>query len=456
MRVGHLNCDVIILGGGIVGCATALLVRKHLPELRVGLIDQGQLDALNEDSVCGRRFDASCFWDQALRVSALGLSSRIIFQSLGLWEAISRSSLTPYHDMALRDADGTGQARIDAQSSGQSVLGYIVENNAMLMHLQRACQKDPLIKLVAGQRVTSIVPARDDQPNIIYTVDTHAEQQSCFRAPLVVCAQGRQSVVREQLAFPVLRRPYGQQALVCQVKLTRPHLWTAWQDFLDTGPLAFLPLTARPAFDPADEVLWPSVADSERFCSIVWSLDDHQAQSLLALPDQVLRTRMCQELSRLAPSALGAVEQCSMVRAFPLSGFMAKRLHCPGLALVGDCAHGYHPMAGQGLNIGLLDAAVLVDELEKSAAKYRNYYHIAGLRRYERQRKPHQSAVFEVTSLLHKLYRSDSSLLRLGRNFGLNLLDKAQPLKQIMVKVANAHNRYLPERYQLSPQLMPF
>jgi len=452
--------DVIILGAGIVGCATALLIRQCLPRLRVALLDPELIVPEGALSDVQERFGASRLWADAWRVSAISLSVRAILMRLGLWSEVLARGVCPYHDMVVSDADGTGRFHLQAQSVGEPCLGYIIENNVLLASLRRACLSDEYLQCLSGVSFRRVSHSECAQAfvdvrcaRVVGGLSAGGGDTLSLRCKLLVGAQGRGSDLATQLGLPVARRDYHQSALVCQVQTRYPHDWTAWQDFYDAGPLAFLPLSRRADFDPAQEMGWPMAQESERFSSIVWSLPPARAE-------QLCRAETSQELvsalDALCPAALGGVLRCSVARHFPLVGHLAEKMQVPGVVMVGDAAHGYHPMAGQGLNVGLLDAAVLVDQLVTNDERLADFAHVSGLRRLERQRRLQQRALFELTSALHKLYQRREWWLRVGRNVGLSLFDKAPSLKRLLVSRANAHLTDLPKRFRVTAAALPF
>ena len=468
----HKTYDVVIFGAGIVGCVTALLIRQCLPHLRVLLVDPSfSISDAAQQAVQGR-YANSYLWGEAWRVSAVSLSVRALLETLGLWEQVLARGVCPYHDMVVADAEGTGRFHLSAQMAGESCLGYLLENEVLLGCLRAACLADGELDCLDGYRLESVLPHEQNNavkngptfdvvcvPAALRAKCDDANQQSLggdpirLSARLLIGAEGRESRLREQLGVPVSRRSYAQTALVCQVETVHAHDWTAWQDFLETGPLAFLPLSARAGFDPAQEMDWPMAADSERYCSIVWSLPPETAA---ALSREDAAEDLLSRLNALAPAPLGGVRRCSVAGAFPLNGHMAAQMQQPGAVILGDAAHGYHPMAGQGLNVGLLDAAVLVDQLAHCDGRLGDFNHPAGLRRFERRRRFQQRALYELTSGLHGLYGRSEWWLRVGRNVGMRMFDAVAPLKKFLVQRANAHRVDLPERFRPTATLLPF
>jgi 2-octaprenylphenol hydroxylase len=214
---------------------------------------------------------------------------------------------------------------------------------------------------------------------------------------------------------------YHQNAVVCNVSTSESHQNTCWQQFMPEGPLAFLPL-----------------ADGQS--SIVWSTTEEKAQSLLNMDEQSFN----QELQITFGSSLGRIKLTSERGAFPLRLRHANQYVLTHLALIGDAAHTVHPLAGQGVNLGLLDAVVLAEELLRAQAKKRNIGTLANLRRYERRRKGDNMAMLAAMDGFKRLFSNDISPLKLLRNSGLNFVDKLQPLKNLMIKRAMGLNESLP------------
>lgn len=447
--------DIVILGAGIAGCVTALLLRQCLPRVRVAIVDPSFEMPASADLAVEQRYAGDSLWSKAWRVSAVSLSVRALLVQLGLWQEVLSRCVCPYHDMVVADADGTGRFHVSAQEVGEPCLGYLLENEVLLQCLRRKCLADTELYCLAHYQFKTVEhfsggvavtcgPTSDElQP----------DDDVVLRCKLLIGADGRGSSLRAQMNVPVVRHDYRQSALVCQVETQYPHDWTAWQDFQDTGPLAFLPLSARVGFDPMDEMAWPMADCTERLCSIVWSLPTKNAARLC---EPSAGPQLCAQLSALAPAALGRVERCSVASAFPLHGHLVERMQQEGVVLLGDAAHGYHPMAGQGLNVGLLDSAVLVDQLVQNAERLGDFAHQTGLRRYERQRRLQQRALFDLTTNLHRLYGRSEWWLRLGRNFGMRLFDELTPLKKVLAKRANGHLTDLPVRFRSNPEAMPF
>src|SRR5476649_2016866 len=314
-----MRADVLIVGAGMVGSALALALQGS--GLQVLLLDGSPLSV--------KPFDQDAAFEP--RVSALSAASQRILERLGVWDGIAKRHSSPYTDMHVWDGSGTGQIHFSAGSVHADVLGHIVENRVIQDALLERLH-DSEIGLLANARLEQMRRSGDDW------LLTLADGRT-LRAPLVIAADGANSAVRRLTGTQTREWDYLHHAIVTSVRTTKPHRKTAWQRFTDDGPLAFLPL-AR---------------EGENWCSIVWSVTPAEAERLTALPDEAF----CLELEQAFEGRLGGVISADPRLCVPLRQRHAKRYVAEGLALIGDAAHTIHPLAGQGVNLGFLDAAVL-------------------------------------------------------------------------------------------------
>lgn len=393
--------DVIVVGAGLVGSLFALLLVQDAAArgLRVAVVD-GERSTLPPPDA---PFD--------LRVSALTRASEALIARAGCGEALAGQRHCRYTDMRVWDADGTGDVHFTAREVGESHLGTLVENRIL-----QALFADRLFADgYHAAEVAAFCPAR---------VQTLARERKgwqvmladgrLLRAPLLVAADGAQSRVRTAAGIAVRERDYGQHGLVCTVSSELPHAATAWQRFLPEGPLAFLPL-----------------ADPQQ-CSIVWTLPSAQLPGLLALSDDEFAA--C--LGRAFEHRLGDIAAVGPRAAFPLVARHAEQYTQDGLALIGDAAHSIHPLAGQGLNLGLLDAAVLADEMLAALRSGLPAHHPRALSRYSRQRRGDNALMLHAMTSFERLFASDDLHLRILRNSGMRLFDRAGPLKHWVMRAA--------------------
>ena len=393
--------DIVIVGAGIAG--TALAVALSGAGLAIALIEAQTLDAPPLPQACGvHDFDS--------RVSALTPRSRAFLEKLGAWEAIAAYRYCAYRHMTVWDAQGTGQIEFDRTEVNVSELGHIVENRAIV---------SALLHQVAATDISLRSPAvlqsctRVDSSRIVMTLDGGDTLQT----DLLVAADGALSRVREIMGFRSREWDYGHRAIVATVEVAQPHEDTAWQRFLPSGPLALLPLPG---------------ADGHHYCSIVWSMQEHLVDAVLALDEAAF----CKELENASERRLGAVLASSRRFAYPLRQRHAVDYVQPGVALVADAAHTIHPLAGQGINLGLQDVAVLAEEILAGHANGVGVGQLELLRRDQRRRKGENLMMMTAMDGFKRLFEQQSLPLRWLRNVGMRRVDKLLPLKQQLVRHA--------------------
>lgn len=406
-----MRADLIIVGAGMVGSALALALQHS--GLQILLLDGGPLSV--------KPFDQSAAFEP--RVSALSAASQRILERLGAWDGIAARRTSPYGEMQVWDGSGTGQVHFSAASVHAEVLGHIVENRVVQDGLLDALYEADL-GLLPGARLEQLRRSGDDW---LLTLTDGRE----LRAPLVIAADGANSAVRRLAGCATREWDYLHHAIVTSVRCSKPHQQTAWQRFTDDGPLAFLPLAK------ADDV--------EHWCSIVWSTTPAEAERLMALDDAAF----CHELGKAFEWRLGEVLESDPRHCIPLRQRHAKRYVEPGLALIGDAAHTIHPLAGQGVNLGFLDAAVLAEVLLHALERGENLADIKVLGRFERRRMPHNLAMMAAMEGFERLFQADPLPLRWLRNSGLNLVDGANEAKALFVRQALGLSGDLPELARL-------
>ncbi len=392
--------DVLIVGGGMVGATLACLLAEQ--PLRVGLLDKSPLQAAPPEE----EFSA--------RVSALTLASQRLFDSLGLWQAMADVRSCDYQDMHVWDADGTGSIHFSAADVNAAALGTIIENDIVLSVLQQRLRAVPNLQLLP----TTSVQAISAEPFGGYRVVTDDAAQ--LSTQLLVAADGANSPLREMARFRTREWDYGHQAIVTTVHTERPHQRTAWQRFMDTGPLAFLPLQSA------------TLAADETASSIVWSTQPEQAAELMAMDDAAF----CRALTQAFEATLGQVEDCARRFSFPLRQRHAIDYVQPGIALIGDAAHTIHPLAGQGVNLGLLDAAALASELARGNSAGRKPGDLTVLKRYQRARVGHNLSMMWLMEGFKHLFAEQALPVRWLRNVGLSSVDGLPLIKQQLARKA--------------------
>jgi 2-octaprenyl-3-methyl-6-methoxy-1,4-benzoquinol hydroxylase len=386
--------DAVVVGAGVVGAATALALARG--GRRVALVEAR----------------APSLWDPAaardLRVFALAPASIEFLQHLDAWPAIRAARAHGYRSMRVWDAAGGGELAFRADELGIDSLGHIVEQAAIQHALWQQLQREPGIALHCPARVVAL-QLRDDGAHL--ELDDGAE----LRAPLALAADGADSTLRTLAALEVSGRDYAQRGIVCYVETDAPHADTAWQRFLPSGPLALLPCDGG-------------------LGSIVWTVPEADASRLLGLDDADFGA----ELTRAFDARLGEMRPVSGRAAFPLRLQLARRYVRDRVVLIGDAAHVVHPLAGQGVNLGLQDGLVLLDVLEQGVAAGREFGAARDLRRYERARRSDNALAAYGFDALSRAFSNQWLLPTLLRGPALGLVDRIAPLKRFFARRAIA------------------
>ena len=349
-----------------------------------------------------------------LRVSAITLASVAIFKAIGAWGAM-KHRVAPVREMKVWDATGTGSIHFDAAEIGEPCLAYIIENSVM--------QSAFIERLHHFTNVHYLCPVEIAALDLTLEAATVTLQDGrTLRAKLLVGADGAQSRARELAGIAVRRFPFEQKGIVANVVTGKPHAEIARQRFLPAGPLAFLPLP------------------EPHLCSIVWSAESKRADELMALDDAAFLG----ELQQASGDLLGQIQSIGPRAVFPLALAHAVSYVSERLALVGDAAHTVHPLAGQGVNLGYLDAATLAEVLLDAAGQKKDIGALPVLRRFERWRKGENMAMLAVTGGFKQLFSNNLPGVRELRNVGLNLTNAAAPIKNLIMRRASGLEGDLP------------
>ena len=384
--------DVIVVGAGMVGAMFACSLGNT--GMSVALIDARAPDMEWESE----GYD--------IRVSAITRATQNVLESLGVWPLIAAQRVSPYRDMHVWDATGKGSIHFDSAEIGEAELGHIIENRVIVKALHQ--------RLADFDNIECYLSVKGRQLSFIADhVELRLDNDLTLKAKLIVAADGARSWVRQQADIAVKGWDYDQAALVTWVKTEQYHQDTAWQRFLPTGPLAFLPLT-------------------EGISSIVWSTSPEQANTLRAMPE----ARFAEALADAFAHTLGRIETVGPRAVFPLRTFETLHYVQPRLALVGDAAHTIHPLAGQGVNLGISDAASLSQVVLEAWREQKDIGDYAVLRRYERWRRAENRGMLLAMDGFKRLFSTEQPLLSWIRNTGLAATDKLTPLKNLLVKQA--------------------
>ena len=401
-----MQADLIIVGAGMVGSALALALKDS--GLNILLLDGG--------SMAVRPFSGEAPFEP--RVSALSMASQRLLERLQVWPGVQARRASPYAQMQVWDGSGTGSIHFSAASVHAESLGHIVENRVVQDALLEALF-DSEVGLLPNARLEQL--RRDGDDWLLQLVDGRQ-----LRTPLLVAADGANSSVRQMAGCATREWDYLHHAIVTSVRCADAHQATAWQRFTDDGPLAFLPLRR---------------GEDEHWCSIVWSTVPEEARRLMALDDQAFR----QALGKAFEWRLGEILEVDPRLCIPLRQRHAKRYIQPGLALIGDAAHTIHPLAGQGVNLGFLDAATLAEVLLHALRRGEPLASEKTLSRFERRRMPHNLAMMAAMEGFQRLFQADPLSVRWLRNSGLNLVDGLAEAKALFVRQALGLSGDLPE-----------
>ena len=395
--------DVVIVGSGIVGATAAIALAKE-SNLTIAVIETKELPVYQQKE----KYDS--------RVSAISLASKSILQHLALWDAIQSKRVSPYQKMQVWDAKGGGEIQFDCNDVHQTALGFIVEDNVIRTSLLENFLRYPTIHFLCPIDLISLRETTE-------CIELVTNDQQTLYAKLVIAADGANSWVRSRANIELKSRDYAHTAIVTTAYTELSHEATAWQRFLPTGPLAFLPLKEAHA------------------CSIVWSASPDHADYLLSLDDETF----CSALTDAFDARLEKIMAGDGRYHFPLRMRHAKNYVQSRIALIGDAAHTVHPLAGQGVNLGLLDAASLAEVILDAHKKNRDFASLATLRRYERWRKGDTLAMLALVSGLKQLFASKKKWLQTMRNTGLHVTNQSGFLKNWLANYAIGQRGDLPK-----------
>lgn len=396
------EADVIIGGGGMVGLTLALALAQSGLKVIVA-------DPVLPKTALDESFDG--------RVSALSYSSVRMLSALGLWADLAPDA-QPINDILVTDGNldktpSPFSLHFDSAEIGQP-MGHIAENR----HIRRA--------LFAGVEkcdgVTFIAPAAlTDLETFPGGITATLSNGDTIAARLAVAADGRESPMREKLGLGVIAWSYPQWGIVATVEHERPHNGTAYEHFLPSGPFAILPMTGNRS-------------------SLVWTEREDIAPEMMKLPDDAFNA----EIARRFGTHLGATQAAGPRWSYPLRFHLGRSYVRPRFALAGDAAHGIHPIAGQGLNLGFKDAAALAEVVIDTARVGLDIGNLEALKRYERWRRFDSFTLAASTDALNRLFSNDIAPLRLARDLGIGIVDSIPPLRRFFMRHAGGDIGKLP------------
>lgn len=383
--------DAAIVGGGIVGAACALALARE--GLQITLIERAEPAPWSADT-------------PDPRVYAFAPDNAALLDALGVWDAVAAARAQPYRRMRVHDAAGGEELRFDADALAVPQLGWIVEN---------ALLQDRLWAAVRASTVTvrcpaAVVALEQEEDSAMLELDDGLR----IEARIAIAADGGRSTLRDLAGIATTTEDYAQRGVVAYVASERPHEDTAWQRFLPTGPLAFLPCAP-----------WP---DAPNVSSIVWTLPEDEALRVLSLDD----ARFAEELTRAFASRLGACRPLTPRIGFPLRRQLAEAYVAGRVLAMGDAAHVVHPLAGQGVNLGLRDVSALRALVADAQARRVDWAAPHRLARWARARRSDATASAQAFSLINRVFSNDDLPSTLLRGHALGLAGAIAPLNRAL------------------------
>jgi 2-polyprenylphenol 6-hydroxylase len=409
--------DILIVGGGMVGLtmAAALQQFEATRKLKILVIDNNEFNTSAAQQPHAK-----------LRVSAITRATEQLLTQMQAWPDLASTSA--YDKMQVWDATGSGAIHFDAAELAEPNLGHIIANADIRAALINSLVDKPNVELLAPVKATALSLAKDANTHHQVTLsngkDSNDKDNSeQVTASLLIAADGANSWLREQVQIPLSTEAYEQSALVCQIATEQAHDFCARQRFLATGPLALLPLT-----DP-------------KLCSIVWSTTPEQAKALQGMSAEDFN----EQLTNASEQTLGKLTLDSDRFVFPLIRRHAQQYLAPGVALIGDAAHTIHPLAGQGANLGMMDAATLAEVINNALTKGHALNNAKAQRAYERWRKSENQMMIDAMAVFRHLFAGDTGIKVPLRNFGLSQVDRLPALKREIIERAMGLKGDLPK-----------
>lgn len=390
-RTGSLVTDVLVVGGGFVGLASAI----GLAGAGIGSI---VLEAGRPETALATAFDG--------RASAIALTSRRLLERIGVWEKLAAEA-APMLDIRVSEGRSRLFLHYDHREVGEEPFGHMLENRVLRRALLERARELEAIRLLAPARLVSLDRSETK-------VEAVLADGTRIRAKLLLAADGRGSRIRSDAGIRVTCWSYGQTGIVTTVEHERSHRFVANEHFLPAGPFAVLPLLP------------------ETRSSIVWTEKASLAPAIMAMDD----AGFARQLRRRFGDFLGEVRPIGPRFSYPLSLQYAAAATGQRLALIGDALHSMHPIAGQGLNMGFRDVAALVDVLSEAREGMHDIGAPAALGRYERWRRFDNMLMLAMTDGLNRLFSNDLTPLRIARDLGLAAVDRVPALKRVFMRHA--------------------
>lgn len=384
--------DILIIGGGLVGCSLALALAQKT-SLKVCILEANS------------SFISWSATKQYHRVSAITLQSKQFLQKLDVWDGIQKKRFSAFHQIQIFNTKGQDVIEFKSEEMAAPALGFIIENNLIQTELMQKIKQFPQIEWVSPIVLNTFY----ENENAVVVTSQEGQE---FHAQLAVAADGTNSWLRGQAGIACIKKDYQEEALVTTVTTSLAHGNTARQIFLPSGPLAFLPLA------------------DQHTSSIVWTLPSEKAKELKTLDENLFK----QKLAHAFVQRLGEITSIDQRHAFPLIKQTSENYIRSRVILVGDAAHTIHPLAGQGVNLGLQDAAFLADLLKE--VKQPNLASLKILRRYERSRRAENAMMMKGIDIIKYLFQNQQKPIQSLLSFGLKTTNHSSWIKKRLMQYA--------------------
>ncbi len=396
------TCDIVIAGGGYVGLSCAAAIKDAAPHISIVIVDPAPEEVIEKDE----------------RASAIAADASRMLDQLRLWEGLEKTA-QPISDMIVTDSKVSDITRpvfltFANDAPEDKPFAHMVENREMVKALRKKCNSLGVVRL-AKESVTDF---EEGEAGVRVSFASGAET----KAKLLVACDGVRSRLRDLAGIKTVRWPYDQKGIVCTVEHERPHNGRAEEHFLPAGPFAILPLKGNRS-------------------SLVWTESSRDADALLAQDELVFEM----ELEQRFGHKLGKISIASKVQAFPLGLTLAREFVKNRFVLAGDAAHGIHPIAGQGLNLGFKDAAALAETIIDADRLGQDFGTYDVLERYQVWRRFDTVLMGVTTDVLNRLFSNDNDLVRGVRDFGLGIVDRLPMMKKFFINQASGKNSSAPK-----------
>lgn len=397
-----LHSPVVIVGGGLVGLAQAIALAQA--GIAVTVLDKDAFDTQNLPEADGR-------------VSALSLGSRRLLENLGVWQKMEEFA-EPILDIIVQDKNSPVYVHYDHQEVGSEPMGHIVENRHTRMALQQRVAELVNITVIAPAMWTKVEYGSAG-------VEMTLADGRVIKTSLVIAADGKFSKLRQQANIPIIQNDYQQTAIVATIGHEKSHQGLARENFLPEGPFAILPMQGNRS-------------------SLVWVEPPSRAKAMLALPPEAV----LEQINQRVGDYLGKITLESKLFSYPLVLILAKQFYAKRLVLVGDAAHGMHPVAGQGVNLGYRDVAELTEVLIEAAKLGQDLGSAVVLEQYQKQRSFDAVSMLGVTDGIVRLFSNNNPVLKAARNIGLAAVQQMKPAKSFFMLHAMGVSGNLPPLMQ--------